>query len=403
MEAVIILAGGSGTRLWPASTRARPKQFLAPGRELSFLQESVERGLAAGPGAEIVVVTHRDYVGETVSQLARYAASGAEVTILPEPAGRNTAPAIALAAAYLGGRLDGSARALVLSADHLIHPQELFTAAAGKADELAARGCITVFGIPPTEPHTGYGYIQAGEAEGPGFRVRAFREKPDAATASRYIAAGGHFWNSGMFLFSLRVMEEELAAHAPEIAGPFRRLGRAAAAPPKVTDLKPVAAGATLPGTAAAPPGAAGLKPGAAAPPGAAGLNPDAAGAEAGGRMERGVRIWGEGDAVRDLYEKLPSISIDYAVMEKSRRAAMVPADFSWTDLGSWDEAARLLPDEAPRVLSVESENCSVFSDLPVALCGVKDLVVVIRNGHALVLKKGSSQLVRDAAREMDP
>jgi mannose-1-phosphate guanylyltransferase/mannose-6-phosphate isomerase len=358
MEAVIILAGGSGTRLWPASTKEKPKQFLTLGLEKSFLQMSVERGLAVNPDAEVVVVTHRDYVEGTADQLAAYAARGSRITILPEPTGRNTAPAIAFAGLYLEGRLPETARALILSADHLIRPLDRFVTDAKKAAELGGRGFIAVFGIPPTEPNTGYGYIEAGAAEGPGFQVAAFKEKPDAAAAAAYVEAGRYYWNSGMFLFSLKTLKEEFAAHAPEIAAPFDRLGRS--------------------------------------------LFAGAAGSAALSRRIGGIAVWGEGKEIEELFGKLPSISVDYAVLEKSGKVAMVRADFEWNDVGSWDEVARLLPGEYPELFSEDAEGCAVYSDIPVALCGVRDLVVVVRNGRALVLKKGSSQHVRGAAEALE-
>jgi mannose-1-phosphate guanylyltransferase len=369
MEAVIILAGGSGTRLWPASTKQKPKQFLTLGLEKSFLQMSVERGLAVNPDAEIVVVTHRDYVEGTAEQLEGYAARGGRVTILPEPMGRNTAPAIAFAGLYLRGRLPESARALILSADHLIRPMEAFVADAKKASRLGGRGFIAVFGIPPSEPNTGYGYIEAGTEEGPGYRVTAFKEKPDAATAAAYVAAGRYYWNSGMFLFSLKTLKEEFALHAPEIAAPFERIG----------------------GIFSAADGGGG-----------AALSSTFTGKAPGVRRVRGISVWGEGREIEELFGKLPSISVDYAVLEKSSKVAMVRAEFEWNDVGSWDEVARLLPGEYPGLFAKEAEGCSVYSDIPVALCGVRDLVVVIRNGRALVMKKGSSQGVREAATALE-
>ncbi len=351
MEAIVILAGGAGTRLWPASTKERPKQFLSLGLDRSFLQTTVERALEVNPRAELLVVTHRDYAEGTSGQLLEYAGRGTRIAVLPEPVARNTAPAVAFAAEFLKGRLGREARMLVLPADHLIRPTEKFVADVRKADEFGARGMITVFGVPPTEPNTGYGYIEADEALPPGFRVRAFKEKPDAATAASYLRSGRFYWNSGMFLFSLATIEEEFAERSPEVTRPFSEL-----------------------------------------------TAEDRAEIDRAAREENGILVWGDCPAVERLYGGLPSISIDYAVMEKSRRTAMVKADFEWNDVGSWDEVSRLLPGESPLVISEASSGNSVYSDIPVALCGVEDLVVVIRDGKALVLKKGSSQLVRSAA-----
>ncbi|MDR3200118.1 MAG: mannose-1-phosphate guanylyltransferase [Spirochaetales bacterium] len=357
MEAIIILAGGSGTRLWPASTPEKPKQFLSLGGGESFLRLSAERGLAVNPKAEIVVVTHARYLDSTIRDLAPCARGGAAITVLPEPEGRNTAPAIAFAALYLQSRLPPESRALILSADHLIRPQEAFIADAAKAGQLGSQGYVAVFGIPPSDANTGYGYIEAADPVSglPGFTVRSFKEKPDAGTAAKYVAAGNYYWNSGMFLFSLKTLEEEFAAHAPEVWLPFRQLAAKAA-----------------------------------------GEKGRMAGTDGGE-----LRVWGEDAALRDVYAKLPSISVDYAVMEKSSKTAMVRASFEWNDVGSWDEAARLYPDEAPAVFAAEASGNRVFSDIPVALCGVEDLVVVIRGGRALVMKKGSSQLVREAAKAL--
>jgi mannose-1-phosphate guanylyltransferase/mannose-6-phosphate isomerase len=351
MEAIIILAGGSGTRLWPASTPEKPKQFLALGGGKSFLRLTVERGLAVNPKAEIVVVTGKRYLADTVNQLSFYAADGASITVLPEPEARNTAPAIAFAALYLKTLLPLSSRALILSADHLIRPQDVFTADAAKAAELGAAGYIAVFGIPPVDANTGYGYIEAGEPARQGFMVKSFREKPGAALAAEYLAAGNYYWNSGMFLFSLKTFDEEFSAHAPEVYEPFRSLEKKAAAEKS--------------------------------------------------RLAEGLRIWGESEAFKTVYEKLPSISVDYAVMEKSEKAAMIKAGFEWNDVGSWDEAARLYADDAPALFARDASGNRVFSDIPVALCGVEDLVVVIRGGSALVMKKGASQLVREAAKAL--
>ncbi|MCX7788420.1 MAG: mannose-1-phosphate guanylyltransferase [Spirochaetes bacterium] len=338
MEAILILAGGSGTRLWPASSSYHPKQFLSFGLERSFLQNTVERGLSVNPQAEVVIVTAEMYREETIAQVSYYLDRGARITVLGEPMGRNTAPAIFLGALYLKHRIPREGRILILSADHLISPVESFVKDVRKADSLGASGWITVFGIPPSSPHTGYGYIERGEGEGGGYRVRAFKEKPDKDTAEKYLRSGRFYWNSGMFLFSLQTLFEEFDRYAPDIVKPFHEKGLLE------------------------------------------------------GLSEQFFTH------LRHVYEVLPSISVDYAILERSHRVAMVPATFSWNDVGSWDEVAQLLPGEAPRIIELEGKGNYVYSEIPVALCGVEDLIVVIKDGKALILKKGFSQLVRDVA-----
>ena len=189
-DATIIMAGGSGTRLWPASTPTRPKQLLRLGGGHSLIQQAIRRAAAATPKGPIVIVTHRDHVepiAEHVAELDRThtgpAGAGQPVSsrlaYLPEPVGRNTAPAIALGVRFLEQELGPHASVLVLTADHVIRPLERFTADAAVATALAADGYLVTFGITPTRPETGYGYIEAGAALAAGLVVDAFREKPD--------------------------------------------------------------------------------------------------------------------------------------------------------------------------------------------------------------------------------
>jgi mannose-1-phosphate guanylyltransferase/mannose-6-phosphate isomerase len=268
--------------------------------------------------------------------------------------GRNTAPAIALGVRFLEQELGPHASVLVLTADHVIRPLERFTADTAVATGLAADGYLVTFGISPTRPETGYGYIQAGDALAAGLVVDAFREKPDQATAEEYLRRGNFFWNSGMFAFTLGRFRDELRAHEPEIARVFDQAD---------------------------------------------------AGLRAIGRPD-GARAT-DPDALRAVYEQLPKISIDYAVMERSSRVAVVPASFAWNDVGSWDEAAALSPSaddatppQSASIVQVSGEDNYVDSELPVALCGVSGLHVIVQNGKVLVCRRGESQLVKQAVEE---
>ena len=328
---IVILAGGSGTRLWPASRAALPKQFLDMGSGRSLLQECLQRSLALEPEGWVVVVTHQSHVKSTLAQWRELGDDRENFAILPEPVGRNTAPALVYAATFLRDVSAGDDCFLVLASDHKIEPMERYAADVKKAAELAAQGYLVVFGIRPDWAHTGFGYIEAGKEVPPGYKVDSFHEKPDAATAKNYLEKGNFYWNSGMFTFPLAGFLEAIAEHAPEVADPFD---------------------------------------------GAAQLS--------------------DPSSLAAVYDALPSISIDYALMEKSRRVAMIPASFNWSDVGSWDEALKYFREEEGQVFKTQSEGNFVYSDIPVALAGVDNLIVVIRNGTAMICRKGASQLVRD-------
>lgn len=364
-EATIIMAGGSGTRLWPASLRSHPKQLLRIGSVYSLIQQAMLRAAAASDGP-IVIVTNQDHV----EPIATHAAELADATLqglqerlvyLPEPLGRNTAPAIALGMAYLRTVLPPDATALILTADHLIEPVDAFVSDARRASTLAEAGHLVCFGIPPYRPETGYGYIEAGKALDGGHAISAFKEKPDAETAASYLAAGNYFWNAGMFAFGINSFWAELAASAPDVEAHFTRLE------PEL-ELSTRADGA-------------------------AACNPD---------------------RLRPIYETAPKISIDYALMERSSKGAVVPASFRWSDVGSWDEAAGINekamaaggaardPDARVEPIVIEASGVHVHSELPVAVCGVPDIHVVVTNGKVLVCKRGESQLVKQVVEEAE-
>ena len=344
IDTVFILAGGSGTRLWPASTRKSPKQLMQLRGDKSLLELTLERALAIESAETVYIITLKSQLEQVLGECGNHD----RITVLPEPAAHNTAPAIALAATAerLKGRND--ANILVLTADHLIEPVETFVEDAAKAGELAEKGFVVTFGIPPHGPSTGYGYIETAEEEAPGYRVASFKEKPDRKTAEDFVAAGNFYWNSGMFAFKNSRFLEELKAHQPAVANPFEQVTVA----------------------------------------------PEA-------KKEQGISIEMEGPEIEALYDEAPEISIDYAVMEKSKQSAMVKASFTWTDIGSWDEVARLGLTDNPDLFESDASGNFVYSDLPVAICGVDDVIVVVKNGCVLVCRKGSSQKVKQIVTQL--
>lgn len=347
----VLLAGGRGTRFWPASRETLPKQFLKVGGEESLLTRTGRRlaGVAAPKDAWVVTnAAHVQLAAEHLPDVPRR-------RIVGEPVGRNTAPCIALAAALVA-REDPEGVLLVAPADHWIGDEDAFRGVLRAGIEAARSSRMLVtFGVIPTAPATGYGYIEAGEAlpgAGGARKVARFTEKPDATTAAKFLATGRHTWNSGIFAWRADVFLEELARHEPAIA----------------QGVSSMAAAADL----------------------------DA--------------------AMRAGYASLPSISVDYAVLERSNRVAVVPAKFPWSDVGSWDALAELSsPDGRGNVLTgdvlaVDAKHCFVETDgRMVALVGTEGLLVVARKDAVLVAAKGRSQdvkkivdaLERDGRREL--
>ncbi len=338
----VILAGGSGTRLWPLSRRALPKQFLPLVGERSLFQQTVER-VRPLVGDNVLVVATQD-VGFLAAQQLRELGVDPGGRVLAEPVGRNTAPAIGLAALLS----EPDEVLLVLPSDHAIQRVEAFRDAVSRARAVADAGYLVTFGITPSRPETGYGYIQAGQAlEGfPGFhRVARFVEKPDRSTAERYLAEGGYSWNSGMFAFRADRILEELARHAPEV-----HRGLQALADP--------------------------------------------------------VRRTGEVPA--DAYAAIPKISIDYAVMERSDRVAVCPADLGWSDLGSFAALHEVMARDAEgnaahaaggRALFRDARGNLVWAeDKVVAVIGLGNLAVVDTPDALLVCALDRAQEVRSVA-----
>jgi len=337
----VVLSGGSGTRLWPLSRQNQPKQFLALVGDRSLYQETVLRANALSGVQPPITVCSDDHRFMVGEQLqAVGVASGG---ILLEPMARNTAPAIALAALH-ALRLDPEATLLVMPADHLIEDEGAFRAAVGAAMALGEEGWLVTFGIRPEYPETGYGYILRGSALGEaGFKIERFVEKPDLATAEGYVADGRYAWNSGMFLFRAERYLDELQRHAPAIVEAARKAYAAAG-----TDLD-------------------------------------------------FTRV----DA--DAFSASPSESIDYAVMEKTDRAAVVPVSCGWSDIGSWSSLWSVAERDAEGnhhegdVISVDSHGSLVRASerRMVATIGVEDLVIIDTADATLVARKDRVQDVK--------
>jgi len=351
----LIMAGGSGTRLWPASSSRLPKQFLPASGKTSFFSMAVERALAlTGNNGRVIVIAGKSHVPHVVADASKLSAGKKKrLIVIGEPATKNTAPAVACAVSYsLLGGIGGSGRnMLVLTSDHIIKPLDVFKADATLAASAAAKGKLVVFGIPPVRPETGYGYIETGRAVDGVNRVTAFHEKPDPQTAKKYAASKRFFWNSGMFAFSVESMAELFRNLAPDVILPFAKLK--APKPGSVT-------------------------------------------------VSDGVQVLESWPGLDAAYRKTKSISFDYAIAEKCPDTVMVRTNFDWIDIGNWEEYVKICENNRSQVFSASGDTCHVDSDIPVALAGVEDLIVVIRSGKnggpatALITRKGQTQKVRE-------
>lgn len=331
----VILCGGSGTRLWPASRKDTPKPFLPLVGDQTLFEAAVARGSDNELFAAPIVVAGERHVDLIDAQIG----DGRERTIIVEPAARNTAPAIALAAALL----DPADIMLVCPSDHHIADERAFRSAAQAAADLASEDWLVSFGIAPTHPETGYGYLKRGEPLPGGYRIDRFVEKPDRERAEQFLAGGEHSWNGGIFAFRAGKLLEELASHRGEIA---RLVSQS---------------------------------------------------------IERGRREGSRFYPASEPFIAIEGDSIDYAVMENTSRAAMVPVDMGWSDIGNWAALKDALggeADEAGNVArgQVDLDGCSdvlALSDGPrISAVGLDDVVIVVSGDEVLVTSREGAQRV---------
>ena len=359
----IIMAGGSGTRFWPLSREKMPKQLLNICGDDTLIQQTVGRILPLIDRDNVFIVTNQALADDINSQLKEKFGGSWDNSFIIEPEARNTALAIGLAALHFE-RIDPDSTMAVLSADHAIQRGEAFLDLLRMAGETAQNDYLVTLGIVPTRPETGYGYIKAGKeliarsssqttngskptAHGGVYRVDAFVEKPDRATAETYLAKGGYFWNSGMFVWKTKTLLQEIEKHAPALHN--------------------------------------GLV-----------------------EIRNNIGTDRESDTVREVFKKLQPLSIDYAVMEKTGRAAVIPADIGWSEVGSWtalddvvvrDRSGNI---KTGNVIDMGCSDSIIYAEKRlVAAIGLKDMVVVDTPDATLVCPKEQAQEVKAVVAEL--
>lgn len=331
----IILAGGGGTRLFPLSRGKYPKQFMTLGDDEPLLRKTVIRNLKAlKKESDIVIVANKEYEFHIKNQLRDLNVD--RMHIILEPTGRNTAPAVALAVKYILEILgsDEEEVLIISPSDHIIHPDDKFVDYIKKGESLAREGYIVTFGVCPSKPETGYGYIEAGSPVGEAFKVRRFHEKPDLDTAIKHISAGNYYWNSGIFMFSIKTILQEFEKHSSEI---FDFINSKSF------------------------------------------------------------------EEMINTFEAMPNISIDYAIMEKTDRAVVLPMSITWSDVGSWDSLYEVLEKDENKnvkignIIDLDTKNSLIIANQRlVATIGVENLIIVETPDVILIAKRGDGQKVKD-------
>lgn len=347
----VIMAGGSGTRFWPLSRETMPKQLLRIGSDDTLIQQTAGRIMPLVKQERLFIVTHGGLVRDIASQLeSRFGGTWTNNFVI-EPEAKNTASALGLAALHIN-RIDPNGIMIVLAADHFIKKRDAFLEVLRLAATAAEQDYLVTLGIKPNRPETGYGYIRSGESiDGGGvkgvFKVAAFVEKPDAATAKKYVAEGNYYWNSGMFVWKAGAFLREIERHVPDLYQGLMSI--------------------------------------------------------------RGsIGTGNEADIAQQVFAQLKSVSVDYAIMEKTDRAAVIPADLGWSDVGSWtaledvserDGAGNVI---AGNVIDIDSRDSVVYADQRlVATIGLQDTIVVDTPDATLVCSKERAQDVKKVVDEL--
>jgi mannose-1-phosphate guanylyltransferase len=348
MHHAVIMAGGSGTRLWPLSRQDRPKQLLRLFGGKSLLRIAFERLGGLMPPEQIYVITGQQQLPAIAAELPEMPAAN----LLGEPCPRDTAPAVGLAAHLVAQRDPGGTMG-VFTADHIIQPVDQFRDSVAKAFAAAERypDALVTFGIKPTSPHTGYGYIHRGRRlDADTFEISAFKEKPDLLTAGMYVASGEYLWNSGMFVWRIPTILAQYARHQPEMS----------------RELEAVAADYANESRA---------------------------------------------KAVLKRFSQLPKISVDFAIMEKADRVAVIEMSCRWMDVGSWTSLAEFFPADnagnilaAPEVATLGAGKNIFVSETGhlIAAIGVDDLIVVHSPDATLVCRKQDAQKIKDLVERLE-
>ncbi len=353
--AVVIPAGGGGTRLWPRSRRETPKQFLDIVSERTMLQETTDRVQGLVPPDRLYVITNARHASAVRSQLQDVPPGN----IVGEPEGRDSAPAIGLMAAILEKTQGPDTVMATLPADHVILHEAQFRDILRAAADVAADGYLVTLGIPPTGPDVGFGYIQSGEtireqteAGVPAYLVRQFKEKPSREAAEQYLRDGGYFWNAGMFIASVRTLRDLYKTHLPQMEEGFARIVAAHG----TDEFEPT---------------------------------------------------------LNTVFPTLDKISVDYGIAEKADRVAVIPADIGWNDVGSWQRLAEVLEsagrhdEETGNIvvghhLGVDTHGTLVYSpDRLIATIGLDDIIVIDTPDATLICPKSRSEDVKKIVEEL--